>query len=55
MVRMTEIGDQLSLAYQEDSASVVNVLEFENKTLSLRRSETQIEIDEQIEGSQGEP
>ena len=55
MVRMTDVGDIVSLSFQEDGASVVDVLEFENKSLSLRQSELQTLIEAQNSNTQGEP
>ena len=55
MVRMTDIGDAVTLSFQEDGASVVDVLAFENNSLSLRQSEMQTAIDSQNEDTQGEP
>ena len=55
MVRMTEMGDKIRLTYQDDGASIVNVLGFENQTLSLEPPETQIEIEAPIEGADIEP
>ena len=55
MVRMTDVGDIVSLSFQEDGASVVDVLEFENKSLSLRQSELQTLIEAQNSNTKGEP
>jgi len=55
MVRMTDVGDEVSISFQEDRSSTVDVLTFRNNTLSLRQSETQTEIDNHNQGTRGEP
>lgn len=55
MVKMTDIGDAVTLSYQEDGSSTVDVLAFTNNSLSLRQSETEVTIETQNEGIQGEP
>ena len=55
MVRMTDIGDAVTISYQEDGSSTVDVLAFTNDSLSLRQSETEVTIEIQNGGTQGEP
>ena len=55
MVKMTDIGDAVTLSYQEDGSSTVDVLAFTNNSLSLRQSETEVTIETQNEGIQGKP
>lgn len=55
MVKMTDLGDAVTLSYQEDGSSTVDVLAFTNNSLSLRQSETEVTIETQNEGIQGEP
>jgi hypothetical protein len=55
MVRMTEVRDIVTLSFQEDGASVVDALAFENNSISLRQSEIQRTIDSLNEDTQGVP
>jgi hypothetical protein len=55
LVRMTDTADVVKLSFQEDGASVVDVLTFSNSSLQFRKSEKQSKIDAQNAETQGEP
>ncbi|MEP3890373.1 MAG: hypothetical protein ABJN69_07885 [Hellea sp.] len=55
MVRMTASGDVVTLSYQEDGNAVVDVLAFDNGSINSRTSKVQSDINEQTEGTLGEP